>query len=629
MCGIAGIINFKKEPVKESTIRSMMGEIKHRGPDDEGVYLNDNIGLGFVRLSIIDLSESGHQPMFDITGRYLIIHNGEVYNYIELRKDLEKRGYKFQSNTDTEVILYSFIEWGEKCLDYFNGMWAFCIYDLKEKSFFISRDRYGIKPLYYYTTKDKIIFSSEIKPILGLIKNQYTPNYQVIYNYLVFNRTDYNEETFFTEIKKLSPGNCLRIFTNNEDSGDFEKTLDDKYNRLSKNIYGRCWYNIKQRVIESTPFSNIDEYRETLFSSINLRLRSDVSLGVFLSGGIDSGSIVAGISDSEFSLDTFSAVYGQNLKGDEKDFILEFKNAVKRMNFIELNAYSFKTDLDQFLICHEAEPIVDPSTYAGFKVFEEAKKKIKVTLNGQGADEQLAGYLYFWGHHFKSLLKKGKVGQLCSELIYYYKNQGNLNALNYLIYYLLPDSIKNRYRVNNPKFLTNDFKNQYIKTSNITKLIDESFNLQDSLVRHFNYKLQHLLKWEDLNSMYYSVESRLPFLDHRLVERTLSMDDQYILNKGQTKYILRNALKGYLPEKIRNRNDKIGFETPSDDWFRNEDFKHIIMKVLQSDHFKGIGIIDSTKAIGLYEMHLTGRKNISREIWKWINLDFWFQKHFD
>jgi asparagine synthase (glutamine-hydrolysing) len=358
-------------------------------------------------------------------------------------------------------------------------------------------------------------------------------------------------------------------------------------------------------------------------------LRSDVPLSVFLSGGMDSGSIVAGIENSKFSLNTYSAVYGKNLKGDEKDYILELKNDVKKMNFIKIDANSFNADLNNFLACHESEPIVDPSTYAGFKVFEEAKKKIKVTLNGQGADEQLGGYLYFWGHYYKSLLKKGRIDQLCTELFHYYKNQKNLKALNYLIYYLLPDSIKNRYRVNNPQFLTNDFKNQYIKTSNITKLIDKSINLQDSLIRHFNYKLQHLLKWEDLNSMYYSVESRLPFLDYRLVERTLSMNQSNILNKGQTKYILRNALKGDLPEKIRKRNEKVGFETPADNWFRTEYFKNFAMNVLKSDHMKDMAIIDPKKAINLYKMHLNGRKNISSQIWKWINLDHWFQTHFN
>jgi len=628
MCGIAGIINLNNKPVNERLITSMMERMKHRGPDDDGIYVNNNIGLGFVRLSILDLSEAGHQPMFDISGRYLIIHNGEIFNFLELRKDLEKKGYIFQSNTDTEVILNSFIEWGEECQNYFNGMWAFCIYDLKEKSFFISRDRYGIKPLYYYNNKDKIIFCSEIKPILGLIKNQYTPNDQVIYNYLVFNRTDYNEETFFNEIKKLSPGYCLRIFNENDFNG-VNKCFSNDYKTLSQNIYGRRWYDIRQRVKNATPFSGIDEYRECLFSSINLRLRSDVPLSVFLSGGMDSGSIVAGIENSKFSLNTYSAVYGKNLKGDEKDYILELKNDVKEMNFIKIDANLFNTDLNNFLACHESEPIVDPSTYAGFKVFEKAQEKIKVTLNGQGADEQLGGYLYFWGHYFKSLLKEGKFNKLFNEINYYYTNQGNHDSFKYLIYYLLPNYVKNIYRVNKNEFLINDFKSKFFTSSSITRLIDESGSLQDSFIRHFKYKLQHLLKWEDLNSMYFSVESRLPFLDHRLVEGTLAIDQNMILRKGQTKYILREALKGYLPEKIRNSNKKIGFETPADLWFRTKKMKNYVMNILESDHMKDMAIIDSKKAIDLYALHLIGRKNIGKEIWKWIHLDYWYKKHFN
>jgi len=374
MCGITGLINFDNTPVDDESILSMMDKMKHRGPDDDGLFVNNNIGLGFVRLSILDLSEAGHQPMFDISGRYLIVHNGEIFNFIELRKELEKKGYNFKSNTDTEVILYSFIEWGEECQHHFNGMWAFCIYDLQTESIFISRDRYGVKPIYFYKSEKEMIFCSEIKPILYQIKNHYSPNYQVIYNYLIFNRTDYSEETFFNEIKKVPPGHCLRIFNKNK-SNLKNKYLKNGFKPYTKNIIIKRWYDLKERVNGANPFSNGDEYKEYLFSSINLRLRSDVPLSVFLSGGMDSGSIVAGIENAKNTLSTYSAVYGKNLKGDEKEYILELKNYVKKMNFININENSFANDFNKFLMCHQSEPIVDPSTYAGFKVFEEAKKK--------------------------------------------------------------------------------------------------------------------------------------------------------------------------------------------------------------------------------------------------------------
>ncbi len=626
MCGISGIINFDGKPVEPVLVNTMMDAMKHRGPDDQGVLIRKNIGLGFVRLSIIDLSDLGHQPMKDRSGRYFIIYNGEVYNFIEIRKELIKKGYLFNSNTDTEVVLYSYIEWGESCLERFNGMWSFCIYDLKEESLFLSRDRYGIKPLYFYHDKNQFIFASEIKSILKVVNNKLSPNQKSIYNYLVYNRTDYDDSTFFNEINKVGAAHCMKIFIINK-SHEYKKFIHDDYQGLSHNVYKRKWYDLSSRVNASGTFSDQDEYRNLLFSSIDLRLRSDVPVGVSLSGGLDSSSILSRLIDKKLNLNTFSAVYGKNLKGDEKDYILEFKNSVKKMNFVQINQNDLFNDINKLLSCHSSEPIVDPSIYANFKVFEEARKKVKVTLNGQGADEQLGGYMYFWGHYFKSLLKKGNLFKLGSEVVYNYKNQKNLSALNYLIYYLLPDLIKNKYRLTNADYLTDNFKQNNVKSKDIIDLIDKSSNLQDSLIRHFNFKLQHLLKWEDINSMNFSIESRLPFLDFRLVEKTLALNDDNILHKGQTKYILRKALKGYLPEKIRNRKDKVGFETPADIWFRNDNYKKIILDTIKSDHFKKMGIIDSNKAVNLYYSHLNNKSNISRDIWKWINLDYWYKEH--
>ena len=214
MCGICGIINLNNSHVQETSVKKMMHKMKHRGPDDEGIFIDNNIGLGFVRLSIIDLSFKGHQPMKDVSGRYIIIHNGEVYNYIELREELKKKGYNFKSNTDTEVILYSYIEWGRDCLNKFNGMWAFVVYDSKEREFFMSRDRYGIKPFYYYRDNERFIFASEISPILQVLKCNPSPDNQVVFDYLVFNRTDQTEKTFFEKINKLQHGFCLQIKAN-------------------------------------------------------------------------------------------------------------------------------------------------------------------------------------------------------------------------------------------------------------------------------------------------------------------------------------------------------------------------------------------------------------------------------
>ena len=626
MCGVSGIINFDGQPVDQSTVKRMMRAMKHRGPDDEGTFLDKNIGLGFVRLSIIDLTENGHQPMRDSSGQYIIIYNGEIYNYVEIKSELVKKGYSFNSTTDTEVVLKSYIEWGEDCLDHFNGMWSFCIYDLKKEFIFISRDRYGIKPLYYFYDDNRFIFASEIGSILKAVNSKLSPNREAIYNYLVFNRTDYDNSTFFNKINKFEAGCCAKIFLNNEHIHK-KITSEREYKRISKFFFIRKWYDLKKRANKAEPFQNSDEYKNLLFSSIDLRLRSDVPVGVSLSGGLDSSSILSRLIHKKLDLNTFSAVYGERLKGDETNYIIEFKNLVQKMNFVEISENDLYKDLDKLLDCHSSEPFVDTSIYASFKVFEEAQKKIKVTLNGQGADEQLGGYMYFWGHYLKFLLKTGNVGKFSSELFNNFKNQKNLRTLKFLFYYLSPDSFKSKYRLRSIGYLNSEFLNSQKGNSEIIKLIDNSASLQDSFLKHFKYKLQHLLKWEDINSMHFSLESRLPFLDYRLVEKTLALKEQEILYKGQTKHILRKAMRGYLPEKIRVRKDKVGFETPADKWFRNENYQKTVLKILQSNNFNKMEIIDNKKALNLYENHLMGKINISREIWKWINLDYWFKKH--
>ncbi|NOU48479.1 MAG: asparagine synthase (glutamine-hydrolyzing), partial [Bacteroidales bacterium] len=267
MCGISGIINFNNSPVEENQLRVMMKKIKHRGPDDEGIFIDNNVGLGFVRLSILDLSPAGHQPMFSHDKRYIIVFNGEVYNYLEIRDEL-KHKYAFETGTDTEVILAAYQEWGELCLDKFNGMFAFVIFDIKTKDIFGARDRYGIKPFYYYRDDRQFIFASEIKSILPLIDKK--ANDIAIYDYLLYNRTDHTDETFFQNIHKLQHGSYFKICNG---KFDFFK-----------------WYVLNEKIINSE--ITTEEYRKLFNNSLALRLRADVPVGVSLSGGIDSSSIV-------------------------------------------------------------------------------------------------------------------------------------------------------------------------------------------------------------------------------------------------------------------------------------------------------------------------------------------------
>ena len=609
----------------------MMNEMRHRGPDDDGVFLDGNVGFGFVRLSIIDLSNAGHQPMFDKSGRFMIIHNGEVFNYIELRKKLLSKGYSFNSNTDTEVILNSYIEWGPSCLIKFNGMWAFCIYDIKTKKLFLSRDRYGIKPLYYYLENESFIFSSEIKPILSIVKNKILPNNQTIFDYLAFNRTDYNNDTFFKNINRLDHGGFVFIDLN--PNKNYFKTIPWETNNIfskKMNVSTGRWYSLKDEVSKSEAFNDPIEYREMLTSSINIRLRSDVPIGVCFSGGLDSTSIVSTLlkNGNRDNLNTFSAVYSPGQRGDESEFIYHYKDKLKNMHFISPSASDFLNDISTFTKLH-TEPFPSTSIYAQYKVMELAKDHAVVTLDGQGADESLAGYHYFFGYYFRELLKQLSFGKFSYETFHYLKNHSSLYAIKAMIFLLLPAKMQISRQIKRRRYIDSAYASQYSDSSSIQQSLFDIDTLHDSLLNHFEYKLEHLLKWEDRNSMAFSLESRVPFLDYRLVHKTLSLPSNSLIRSGTTKRILRESMYGIVSEKIRKRQDKIGFESPEAEWFREPEFRKFINQIIDSESFKDRNIINSTSAKSLYDKHLINKIDASGEIWKMINLELWFRQFID
>lgn len=606
MCGICGQINFNSKSINPEDIQSMMALIKHRGPDDEDCFIDRHVGLGHVRLSIIDLSSAGHQPMFSLDKRYCILHNGEVYNYLELREQLKGK-YKFVSQTDTEVVLYSFIEWGPACLAKFNGMFAFVICDTKTKELFAARDRFGIKPFYYSLNDQRFIFASEERAILPFLKNS-KPNDKAIFEYLIYNRTDQGDYTFFEGIQKL-PHGAYGIIS------------DGKF-RIRK------WYELEKELKE--PFKNPDEFYETFRQSINFRLRSDVPVGLCLSGGLDSSSIVSVLLNdfNKSDLNTFSAVYEKGDKADESDYINEYRSDLKNMYYTRPTSESLMTDLAEFIECH-SEPVATLGPYAQFKVMQLAKEHVKVTLDGQGADEELAGYHYFFGAYFRELLSKGKFQSLSSEIMAYLVRYHSLLAIGYLGLYAVPLFLKNYLSKISHNFVTDELYQTEKKGSDVRINLYNPKNLNESLLQHFEYKLEHLLKWEDHNSMWYSIESRVPFLDHNIVERTLSLPSEKIINKATTKVILRKAMKGVLPEKIRNRQDKIGFATPWEKWFRTENFTKLISEILNSKSFRERGYLKPEKCIKAYQSHMDGKVNIAKEIWKWINLELWFREFVD
>ncbi|MCJ7483462.1 MAG: asparagine synthase (glutamine-hydrolyzing) [Thermodesulfovibrionales bacterium] len=615
MCGICGIIDLRQPASREAGIRGMMRAMKHRGPDDEGVFHEGRVNLGFVRLSIIDLSAAGHQPMISADGRFVLIFNGEIYNYIELRAELSAGGVEFRTRNDAEVLLAAYQEWGEECLNRFNGMWAFVIYDRVGKRIFAARDRYGVKPFYYLRTKDAFAFASEIPPLLPLLGRKPSPDNQSIFDYLVFNRSDQTERTFFAEVRKLQHGHSLSI----EWPEDNQQEADV---RIKK------WYDLRSNLRE--PFRNPGEFRELLSSAVGLRLRSDVPVGVCLSGGLDSSSIVSILlKDYEKKdLSTFSAVYEKGQFGDETEYINEYKPFLKNMFFTTPSAETLYADLSTFVTVH-AEPIPSTSPYAQFKVMELAKGKVVVTLDGQGADEELAGYHYFFGYFFKDLFKQMRLGKLSYEMFYYLINHHSFYGLKTFLYFLLSEKSKTRLRVDEKGYLNREFVEKHKSCNSIAGNLYNSGSLHDALLDHFEYKLEHLLKWEDRNSMWFSLEARVPFLDYRLVEKTLATQGDLIIKNGMTKHLLRESMKGILSEKIRMRRDKVGFDTPQDEWFTKPNWRNLISEILNSRSFTGRGIVNPTEAIALYQSHISGNTNASKEIWKWIHLELWHREFID
>lgn len=608
MCGITGIVRLDGAAAEEAKVSSMMQKIKHRGPDDQGVFTHGQVSMGFVRLSILDLSPLGHQPMLDDTERYVITFNGEVYNYIELREELKAKGYTFRSNTDTEVILKSYIEWGKDFLHKLNGMFAIMIFDKETGEIFGARDRFGIKPFYYHNDGNQFTYASEIPPILEILDQPAEANEQCIFDYLVFNRTDQTDSTFFKGIRKLQHGHYIQINKDNVKMGR--------------------WYNLDNT--RSDAMKTAEDFRKMFSSSVGLRLRSDVPVGVCLSGGLDSSSIVSTLLHdyNTTELNTFSAVYGKGETGDESVFIDEYKTQLKNMHHVYPSADSLYADMHDFVKAH-GEPVPSTGPYAQYKVMELAKEHVVVTLDGQGADEHLAGYHYFYGFFFKDLFRSFRWGKLIKEMASYVKYHKSLYGIKSFVYFMLSPSMMTKLRLSEKDYVSADFAKKYSGSNAIAGNLYDAKNLNEALRNHFEYKLEHLLKWEDRNSMFFSLESRVPFLDNRLVEQVLSLKGDHVIRNGVTKSILRESMKGILPEKIRMRMDKTGFDTPEDDWFRSEKFNAFIEEMLQSEQFKNRGLVDADKALDLYRKHLKKEINISKEIWKWINLELWFREFID
>lgn len=602
MCGISGF-NWSDQEL----IMKMTKEISHRGPDDSGYYVDDFISLGHRRLSIIDLSSKGHQPMFDKDEEIIIVHNGEIYNYRKIKNELEKKGYIFKSRTDTEVILNAYKEWGYECIKRFIGMFAFAIYDKKKKIIFLVRDHIGIKPFYYYKDEKRFLFSSTIPPIL-IHDIKTAPNKRLIRDLLLYNNTDHTDETFFKNIMKFPKGHYA-IY-------DIAK---------KKLMFYKWWENRFTGDFSGNYEEAVKELRELMIKSVNRRLLSEVPVGTCLSGGIDSSSIACLINKSKRSeIKTFSVVFpGFSLDESEYINIISSKTGMENYKIIP-STEGIKQDLFDF-IKNIGEPIPGPSPYSQYNVFKLARNNdVTVLLDGQGGDELFAGYHYFYGFYIKGLFKKGKFIKAFKEISGLFKSGHFKLGFFSLGFLFVPLFIRRYYFSGKSNICESLLKDKEAETPFFNEYYGIS-SLHDSLKFHLDYKLEQLLKWEDRNSMAYSREARVPFLDIDVMRFVFRLPEDFIISQGKTKTLLRDAMDGIVPNDILDRRDKIGFASPEDDWLREE----ILIELLE-DWFIGNeplcrNYIDLKKTRKMIKQHVNNKRNFGRTLWRSVFLEAWFK----
>jgi asparagine synthase (glutamine-hydrolysing) len=615
MCGICGF-NWTDPDLAAR----MMAVQAHRGPDDSGVFADERVWLGHRRLSIIDLTSAGRQPMASADGRLQIVYNGEVYNYLELAADLRRLGHTFQTRTDTEVVLQAYQEWGEGCLERFNGMFAFAVYDAPEGKLFLARDRFGIKPLHFRHSGDRFIFASEIKAILEWADVPRRPDPLAVYDYLAFNCYNHTDHTFFDGVTSLLPGECA--------------TFDLRGRRLAR----RRWYAIPL----GRPREVRDEreaaarFRDLFFDAIRLRLtRSDVEVGSCLSGGLDSSSIVCSmhhLTDVDArGHQTFSIVF-PNTPFDESGYVTDVTNLTGMRSHRRTSSLDRLLDDLERLIYHQDEPFGGPSIFAQWEVMRLARSRgIEVLLDGQGGDELMAGYYFFMGYLMLEYLLAGRPGAAAAEAVGIVRHHGMMtDPFLATALFVAPARIKamlGRRYLKVP--LAARFARRMAAESDVPNRMYSRLDLNQALAYRMTFSLPQLLREEDRNSMAFSIESRLPLLDHRVVEYLFSLGPEWKVRRGMTKHVLREAMRGILPDRVRLRTYKLGFPTPIVEWLRRPRFRAMVDDLLHSDSFASRGYFDVPRVQRLYGEHVAGKTDAWQTVWKAVNLELWLRRFVD
>ncbi len=631
MCGINGIALSTRtgRRLDQETVIRMRDVITHRGPDDAGIFVDEHVGLGHRRLSIVDVA-AGHQPMTNEDGSLQITYNGEIYNHADYRNELEAHGHVYRTHCDTETILHLYEEHGAGCVDYLRGMFAFAIWDARKKELFIARDRLGVKPLYFTHLDDgSLYFGSEIKTLFtaGAIKPEL--NFKLLPDYLANHATS-GEETLYRGVRRLLPGHSLtwrdgEVEINKYWDVSFVKTTDE--NRSDKDF--------------------IAEWAELFRTSVRLRLMADVPLGMFLSGGIDSSAIAAVMSGMvDEPIKTFSVAFAER-EANELAYARIVAEAYKTNHHeVVVSPEEFFQALPR-LVWHEDEPLAHPSSVALYFVSLLASQHVKVVLTGEGSDELLAGY----GRYRKTILNlsMGKMYRSFAPSVLQGVVRSGVKGL--------PASRVRQKLMRSFLSVSPDIESIYFDNFAVFSLATQSGLLSDaareqigvidpyagvrealeqtdaqSLLDRLLYAdiktyLHELLMKQDQMSMATSIESRVPFLDHKLVEFTCSLPERLKLRGGTTKYILREAMKGVLPEQILSRS-KMGFPVPIGAWFRGA-YKSVIDEYVLSDRAVARGIFNADFVRELVSRHQSGEENHDERLWSLVNFEIWQRQFFD
>lgn len=606
----------------------------HRGPDGSDVFTDCEVGLAHRRLAIIDLTDAGHQPL--TLESYTITYNGEVYNYRELRVELEALGHTFRSDCDTEVVLVSYLQWGKDCVKRFNGMFAFAIWNSKDRVLFCARDRMGIKPFFYFQDNDTFEFASELKALLRKPERR-VPRLRTLVRFFGEGLTDDEWDTFFQDMRILPPAHTMTVSRRGIEM-DRYWTIDPQKSWKSfgpHNLLGMPPHSDRLSTDGYFPRDPelkeaADTFRGLFMEAVNLRLRSDVPVGTCLSGGLDSSSVVTCASELlNHPVETFSSIYPD--RGyDEKRFIDDVVKAC------ETNAHPVESDGQDLpeifdkIVWAQDEPTAGPGLYSQWKVMETAKQSVTVLLDGQGGDELLAGYHHYFREYLSELAKNLlKTKQDLSRVMEVAAVIREVTGVDHTA--LAERAIRRARRpkilkifqkdrpgrVKTPDLLHPELANQISKKDATRMEIDKLFEntlsqkLYDDLTR---FSIPPLLRYEDRNSMAFSLEARVPFLDHRLVEYCFALPNQFKIDPPHTKLVLRKAMNGRLPKSVTERQDKLGYPTPAANWFR-EGLNGWLQDLFNSQSFKDCELFHPPACRAVYEDHMKGSDR-SWDLWR-------------